>query len=393
MELKKFILTKLEERLPSFLEEKNEELNHWIEYNDKENKKIIVFGAGGMGEICCNYLERLGFKVDLICDNNTNRQGIFVTERGNRIVVAPVDKLDNCKEIILCFIATGDHHFKDISKQLEKYNLAETIYKWHLDFYLETIEMAYKWGKAKIINKITELLDLFNDEESLKIILCHLEKVFQLKIEDKNNIDFKFLCEKPQYFLKRGQYLENGECLVDCGAFIGDTLAELVNLIKYEDFKRYDCYELDNTNYRILKDYVENLSDELKNKIYLHQCGVGDKDENIYYNFNQGGSCIGKNGTIQGEIVKLDDEFESKRVSFVKMDIEGSEQSALRGGKNIIQRDKPQCAICVYHNVRSLWEIPIILKKYVPEYSLILRHHTEKWDDTVCYARVGEWDV
>ena len=58
------------------------------------------------------------------------------------------------------------------------------------------------------------------------------------------------------------------------------------------------------------------------------------------------------------------------------MDIEGAEQKALSGAKNIIMRDKPQLAICVYHKPNDIWEIPFMLKDWVPEYQLYLRHHS-----------------
>lgn len=391
MEYKKYILEKLKERIPNFVEEKKGELAQWKEYNNKKCNKIVIFGAGGMGDKCCNYFESLGLEIDFICDNNTNRQGKFVTEQGKSINVVPVDDLLKYKEKILCFVATGSHHFENIAKQLEKYNLAEVVYKWHLDFYLESMELACNWGDKQILDDLNKLLSFFKDEESLKIILCHLREIFELSIEEENLVDFKNFCRKPQYFLENGKYLEDKEFIVDCGAFIGDTLEDLVNVIGYENFSSYDCYELDNSNFESLKENIQKFSDKVNSRIYLHQCGVGSKAEDIAYSFNQGGTCIGINGEMQGRIVTLDKEFESKKISFLKMDIEGSEQDALKGAEKIVKRDKPMCAICVYHTIKAFWEIPSILNKYVPEYNFILRHHTEIWEDTVCYAKIGEW--
>lgn len=69
-----------------------------------------------------------------------------------------------------------------------------------------------------------------------------------------------------------------------------------------------------------------------------------------------------------------------------KMDIEGSEISALKGGVRLIKENRPKCAISANHQPSDLWEIPLYLKKIVPEYKIKLKHHDYITSDTVCYA-------
>jgi len=68
------------------------------------------------------------------------------------------------------------------------------------------------------------------------------------------------------------------------------------------------------------------------------------------------------------------------------MDIEGSETKALLGAKRIIQEHKPRLAICVYHNPKDYFEIPFLLKQFVPEYKFYLRHYYKDHGETVLYA-------
>jgi hypothetical protein len=68
------------------------------------------------------------------------------------------------------------------------------------------------------------------------------------------------------------------------------------------------------------------------------------------------------------------------------MDIEGAEPNALRGAAGIIRAQRPKLAICVYHDFRHLWEIPLYVKSLNPGYKLYLRHHTPLEYETVCYA-------
>ena len=87
------------------------------------------------------------------------------------------------------------------------------------------------------------------------------------------------------------------------------------------------------------------------------------------------------------EIVRLDDALQGETVTFIKMDIEGSEVAALRGTEEILRTQKPQLAICVYHKTSDFWEIPFLICEANPNYKLYLRHHYNKncWG-TVLYG-------
>ena len=75
-----------------------------------------------------------------------------------------------------------------------------------------------------------------------------------------------------------------------------------------------------------------------------------------------------------------------RKVTFLKMDIEGSELAALRGAERIIREQRPKLAICVYHKPEDMWEIPSFILSCHPDYKLYLRHHSMLADETVLYA-------
>lgn len=51
---------------------------------------------------------------------------------------------------------------------------------------------------------------------------------------------------------------------------------------------------------------------------------------------------------------RLDDLLEGKRVTFIKIDVEGFKEDALNGATKMIQEQKPKIAICVYHQLQHL---------------------------------------
>lgn len=90
--------------------------------------------------------------------------------------------------------------------------------------------------------------------------------------------------------------------------------------------------------------------------------------------------------TIRIQANSIDNICAEDKVTFIKMDIEGSELEALKGAATVIKRDKPRLAICVYHRPEDLYEIPFWIKETVPEYKLYLRHHSDGLCETVIYA-------
>ena len=85
--------------------------------------------------------------------------------------------------------------------------------------------------------------------------------------------------------------------------------------------------------------------------------------------------------------VALDDVV-TGRVSFIKMDIEGSELSALKGARRIITEQRPRLAISIYHKPMDFLLIPEYILSLVPEYKMAIRHYGADALETVLYAWV-----
>ena len=73
-------------------------------------------------------------------------------------------------------------------------------------------------------------------------------------------------------------------------------------------------------------------------------------------------------------------------VTFIKMDIEGSEYQALLGAKQIIKEKVPKLAISVYHNPEDIVQIPRLILSLRKEYKFYIRHYSSTGFDTILYA-------
>jgi FkbM family methyltransferase len=171
---------------------------------------------------------------------------------------------------------------------------------------------------------------------------------------------------------------------VDCGGFDGDTVKEFIKVFK--KYKRIYVFEPD----VLIIDKLKRNLGKYKN-IVIKNAAVSDKAENGVF-LSDGAGCgrlTGDSGQSADGIstVTLDDSV-GEPVSFVKMDIEGAELSALKGLKNHLIADSPILAINVYHKLGDIRECLNYIKSVNPKYKFYLRHYCHIYIKTVLYAKI-----
>ena len=185
----------------------------------------------------------------------------------------------------------------------------------------------------------------------------------------------------PQYFDKDIVSCSEREVFVDCGGFTGDTAEEFIRQFKH--YQHIYVYEPFAENVRICQ---ENLA--RYGNVTVRPCGVGERKDwlSIYGGGSSGSFMAGQHGPQDMPIVSLDEDIREK-VTFIKMDIEGLEISALLGAKRHIKNDFPKLAVCTYHIISDMWEIPKLIDAIRPGYRFYIRHYhfPENWE-TVIYA-------
>jgi FkbM family methyltransferase len=175
--------------------------------------------------------------------------------------------------------------------------------------------------------------------------------------------------------------LTDDEVYVDGGSYDGDTIRAFIDRVhgRYADIY---AFEPDPVTF-------EKLKANFRSEPRVHAIHAGLHSRAGHLNFRDDasrGAIFANDGDIEMPVTTIDDVLDDRRVTYVKMNIEGSEIDALQGGRNAIRKWLPRLAISVYHRASDLWRIPELISELSSEYELYLRQHDGGIIETVLYA-------
>ena len=208
----------------------------------------------------------------------------------------------------------------------------------------------------------------------------------------ENNITggiFDWRNNQGQYF----DYFEarENEVFVDCGCFDGATCYNFAGWCGAKGFDRIYSFEADPKNYARAKEILAPLG-----KCELFPYGTADVNKKVYFAADAfETSCIiskeeaekrNFEGVEEIETAALDDVLEGKKITFIKMDIEGAEYEALQGARKLIMENRPRMAISVYHKFEDFVTLADLVLKMHPDYRIAFRHYGYDDLETVMYV-------
>jgi len=183
-----------------------------------------------------------------------------------------------------------------------------------------------------------------------------------------------------------GHISPKDKIMLDCGAYCGDTAVWAA----MQGAEHVYAFE---PNPKTMPYLQKNADMFGKNRITPVAMGVGDTSGKLSITeldeSNLGGTKFSKTQDGSIDVCKIDDWCDEKGIvpGFIKMDLEGSEISALLGAQQTIRRNKPQLAISLYHSLPDMWNIPMLIKELVPEYRFWCRKNA-LYVEFVLYASI-----
>ncbi len=355
----------------SILQEKNTFFEFIEKYKDA-GKHVFLFGAGLCGNIYLELCRRYSMPLTGIVDN--------FKESIKGIPVLRMEQVAQQYDLTECiFVVSAPKSQKQILETLSRYVTATQIYNFAItrytfpqnDFFYAR---EYLLGHKK---QLAEVYMLLADRQSKQV----MENILRGRMSARYS-DFESIRTGEFYYPSDLFAFGDEEVMVELGSNDGETLEEFIRLCP--SFKRAYCFEAD----RVCVDQLNRLTRPYGERIRIIPRIAWDQHETLNFICNEGDGSSQVLVQGIGELLEtaLVDEEVSEKISYMKMDIEGSEMRALRGSRKQIQQNKPKLAISVYHKNEDIVEIPLFLLSLRPDYRLYLRHHGWDDSDTVLYA-------
>jgi len=176
---------------------------------------------------------------------------------------------------------------------------------------------------------------------------------------------------------------------IDCGAYDGDTLAQLIQMGLHAE--AILAFEPEPKNFDKLAQFVHGHRGSLPSQTFLYPCGVAASNAQVRLSGTGTSAHLSQSGDTVIQCVCIDDAAPSFAPTYLKMDIEGAELEALHGARRTIEGHRPSLAICLYHRPEHLWQIPLLVHGWYGDRArYYLRLYAHNGFELVFYAIASE---
>ena len=344
------------------------------------DKKIVLYGMGDGADKIKRVLDDRGIEAaDIMASDGFVRGQSFMGHRVKTLSEIE-DEYKDGFIILVCFGSSLPDVMENIYAAARKHEL-----------YAPNVPVAgggvfdlkYANANKESLQKVYKMLA---DEQS--------KKVFENVIRYKLSGDIKYLreCETPSD--EKFDLLNIGteETVVDLGAYDGDTLVEFLNGTSMQ-FRKLYAMEPDNKNYRKLKRSLYMIGSAL---LEAYNAGAWDEDTTMTFNMRAGrGSTANETSADSGaskphrplqfrdiKMMKTDTMLRGDAATYIKIDVEGAEENALRGARETIANFRPKLNVALYHRNEDMFKLPLLINELNKKYKFYMRHHPyiPDWD-------------
>lgn len=350
-----------------------------------DTKSVFVFGSGTFASQIVSALQEVkieilgvldkqefagklvgGFPVKSVEDYNGISSPVFIAVHNSFARIVEIEALLRAQGFGVTYTPPQIASFLGgLGKPIENYWLASST------VYSEDFEEYSEFGSMLSDQQSKDLL-----HDQLNYRKTGLTKFLgiQSKIEEQY-----FPLDVPGFFTT----LQEMNAFVDLGAFQGDTLEALGNS-KLRP-KIYVGFEPDIDNFKMLfEKSVSFLGDKL-----MFPFAAFSNIDTLELTSAGPSSSISRGGGTMVQAAPLDILISGLKVSYIKMDIEGSEGEAIFGSKRLIARDKPVLAISIYHKPDDMVKLPQMINSFGVYDKFYLRCYGDQTFDTVLYCLPG----
>ena len=371
------------------------QLDHWRTLLDQADtcppplsrqRPVGIYGAGKAGKALCHVLLAHGFSVACLIDRQAQPDQ---TWRGIKVLPPDSPGLSLEQRRTLDVVVALFNHTVDVKPVMDflrslGYGHVMSFLDAHAQFPEELGDWFWLTKRASARSHLEAILHcqgLWEDEQS--------RELYRTLLEFRASGDYAFL-PPPEvshhYFPPSVPLWETRPVrYVDCGAFTGETIREVV--ARCAPVEAVAAFEPDLTNFDRLAQGVRECREAYPAQCLLWPCALWSHTSLLSFSGDgKESSSVTTTGTSQVTGVALDDVIPSFRPTVIKYDVEGAEHEALLGSRRLIDEFRPALAVSAYHHPTHLWELALLLHDWRYNYRFFLRMHSHNGFDVVLYA-------
>lgn len=235
------------------------------------------------------------------------------------------------------------------------------------------------------LEEFSSLYNILQDEKSKRVLEAYLNQKITGRFKEMEAV-----WDKLQYYDEQIYDISKVGCIVDCGAFIGDSFLAFCGEYERVTEERFTgkAYLLEPDEYN--QQQIRKNCQSLEADIQLIKKGAWNETDVLSFQLDENQRTAGKivnSGNITINVDAIDNIVNGDKVDFIKMDIEGVELNAIKGAAETIIKNHPILAICVYHKREDLLEIPEYIHSLYGGYKFYLRAYGGPYSiELVLYA-------
>ena len=326
----------------------------------KTEKPIVMYGMGNGADRILAILERLGVTVsDFFASDAFVRGQLF---HGKRVKTFTEIQSQHEDFVIVVAFASEECPVMDqigeLNRQYELYVpdmpvVGDVLFdRAFLSAHMEEVETVYH---------------MLADEKSREVYRDLIAYKLTGRLDDLMKTESD-RAEVLQELLPLG----SEEGYVDLGAYNGDTVAEFLAMTGGA-FSSIHAMEPDPKNFLKLQKRLETMGIYPDPRVQLHNAAAWEDKAMLHFAAKSGrNSTVTADGreTPADSVDRLTKDF---IITYLKMDVEGSEREAIHGAVKTIRRCRPKLMLSAYHLSRDLFFLPLLIQKITPGYRFYLR--------------------
>lgn len=343
----------------------------------RANQPAFIYGVGVMARrIYEDFLRRGINNIKLVVDDKNNAAVDPVLSQVEPLESRELDAAYKDYIIIIGFYTA----LYDVGKFTGRFKRAAEI-KTYIAALLDSMEELRPDYFQAHYDEFEAVGRMLADEESRTCMRAYL----QAKISSDNSYLLPHLSPGLQYFSEDFLKLSDHESYVDCGAYDGNSIRDFLETTG----GRYNyiwALEPDPVNYNLMSAFV---ADRALANVTLIEAGASSEKTRLPFVMGQDQSSRVEEGADSFvDCDTIGNISQGREVTFIKMDIEGSELAALKGAAEVIKKYKPTIAASAYHRADDFLVLPDFLRELVPEYKFYVRLYSPLPNEAVLFATV-----